>query len=396
MKKIAVFSFFGYGHINPILPVVQQLSEMGNSIDFYSITPFKSKIQATGAHFKAYSPKIDYKDLLSGRDMIVFGHKLIKISELAAETILPMIEKDRPDCIIHDGLCLWGKLIASKLNIPAISYVTTFGISRRLIPTYPDVGIPLLFNSIIRPHLVIDTLYRYYRLIHQYKVKDGYMVDMLMNKEDFNIIFTSSVLQPLKKRFVEDYTFVGASIYDRDKTDVMPNIQKGRKKLIYVSLGTIFNDDLPFYQNLVEIFADTPYQVIISLGSRFKTSDLPKIPPNIIVANHVPQLDVLKKTDLFITHGGANSINESIYFGVPMILFPQMLEQRLNAKRIEKLGLGHYFRSTKLSKEQLLATIEEILSNKEYYQKAEKFSETLKKAGGYKKAACLISHYINR
>jgi len=395
MKKIVVFSFFAHGHINPIVPVIRDLVKKGHQVTFYGTQEFKAKITSTGADFKTYPPNIYDFDHIISRDMIVFGDKLVEKSEYTAKELLSTFKKDRPDFIIHDGLCLWAKLIASRLKIPAISYVVTFGITRRLIPTYPNVGIPLLINSIKRPRTVLRTLLRYDRLTKEYNLRNGSMVDMLMNKEEFNIIFTSSVLQPLKSRFLKNYIFVGPSIYDRKEKDFLKGFKKDGKKLIYVSMGTIFNDNLTFYKKLIEIFTNTSYIVIISLGARFKISQLPKLPKNIIVANHIPQLEVLKKTDLFITHGGANSINESLYFGVPMILVPQMLEQRLNAKRIEKLGVGLYFKNTRMTNDELLRAVEQIISDKKYYQKAQSLSETLKQSGGYKKAASLINDYVN-
>lgn len=54
----------------------------------------------------------------------------------------------------------------------------------------------------------------------------------------------------------------------------------------------------------------------------------------------VPQLEVLKRTDVFITHGGMNSLNEALYFGVPVVVVPQQIEQGFNMRRLKKIGVA--------------------------------------------------------
>jgi UDP:flavonoid glycosyltransferase YjiC (YdhE family) len=49
---------------------------------------------------------------------------------------------------------------------------------------------------------------------------------------------------------------------------------------------------------------------------------------------------VLRRADLFITHGGFNSVQEGLVAGVPLLLFPQMQEQVFNAERVSELGAG--------------------------------------------------------
>src|SRR2546423_1983193 len=101
-------------------------------------------------------------------------------------------------------------------------------------------------------------------------------------------------------------------------------------------MGSIFNDNISFYRDCISLFKKTDYQIIISLGHRLSVKDLPEVPKNVIVKNHMPQLEILQKADLFITHAGMNSINESLYYGVPMILIPQMYEQAFNSFRVQE------------------------------------------------------------
>ena len=118
------------------------------------------------------------------------------------------------------------------------------------------------------------------------------------------------------------------------------------KKLIYCSLGShsewAKDNWLRLIASLTEamaLFNDT--QLIIQVSDEKDREAIEPVPSNVIVVDWVPQLEVLEKADLFITHGGLSSVREAIYFGVPMIVFPYGMDQPGNAARIvyHRLGL---------------------------------------------------------
>lgn len=91
-------------------------------------------------------------------------------------------------------------------------------------------------------------------------------------------------------------------------------------------------------------FGDGEFDVIMSVGESTDISSLGEIPENFEIKNKVEQIKVLQNTDVFITHSGMNSVNESLYYGVPMVLFPQHQEQRMVAERVVTLGAGVYLK----------------------------------------------------
>lgn len=102
----------------------------------------------------------------------------------------------------------------------------------------------------------------------------------------------------------------------------------------------------------------------------------------------VNQIQVLQNTDVFITHCGMNSVNESLYYGVPMVLFPQHSEQRLVAERAAELGAGIILKSH--SPEVIRKTVFQILENHMYKKNANKLADSLKESGGAKSAVDAI------
>ncbi len=160
------------------------------------------------------------------------------------------------------------------------------------------------------------------------------------------------------------------------------------RKLIYISLGTVLNQNFPFYQNCVEAFANTDYDVLMSVGEKTVISVLGSLPRNFTVKNSVDQISTLQTADIFITHCGMNSVSESLYFGVPMVLFPQHSEQRIIADRVAELGAGVKLKGRK--SKHLAAAVVRILENQTFRENAQKLSETFRNAGGAKRAADVI------
>ena len=143
-----------------------------------------------------------------------------------------------------------------------------------------------------------------------------------------------------------------------------------------------------------EAFRDLAVQVILAVGFETNIDDLQNIPQNFLVRNYVPQLEILKHTQLFITHAGMNSVQESIYFEVPMIVIPQTFEQSMNAVRAETLGVAKYLKMNNLDSESLKKASVEILNKPPKMQiELKKISTSYKKAGGYKRAVDGIFHY---
>ena len=128
---------------------------------------------------------------------------------------------------------------------------------------------------------------------------------------------------------------------------------------------------MPFYKQSIEAFKNMKeYQVILSIGKYHKVEELGELPDNIFAYNYVPQLQVLKQTDVFITHGGINSINEALFlFKLPLIIIPQDSEQFDNSLLVEKFNAGIYLKEDNLTPEILKDSVIKFLENKNGYIK---------------------------
>ena len=97
---------------------------------------------------------------------------------------------------------------------------------------------------------------------------------------------------------------------------------------------------MSFFQNCVEAFRDEPVDVIISVGTSFKIKKLKNIPENIRIFNSVSQLDVLEIADVFVIHGGMNSVSEALVSCTQMVVIPFSSDQPVKARCVENLDVG--------------------------------------------------------
>ncbi len=392
MKKIIFFSLPGHGHINPTLSVASELVKRGNQVIYYSTDEFKEKVEKAGVRYKSYHIKESIDGRIS-KNISIFAAKLMDVSVTGVPFLLEEMNAEKPDYIAHDTLALWGKFVGYATKIPTISLITTFAFNNTVARHYAPMYLKMAGKALTKPNYAYSTYTKYRKLCKTYSMKKDSLNNILMTRENLNIVFTSSYMQPCSNSFDNTFKFVGPSLFPRNENDDFTTLLDTNKKIIYISMGTIFNDNLDFYKTCIETFADTKYQIIISLGHRFAINELQPIPANIIVRNYIPQLQVLERANAFITHGGLNSISESLFYNVPMVIIPQLHEQQLNAIRIKELGAGIYLKKRRLSKKRLLKSVEKILSSTSFYENASKIQKTLIDAGGYKKAADLILSY---
>ena len=120
---------------------------------------------------------------------------------------------------------------------------------------------------------------------------------------------------------------------------------------------------------------------------------LGRIPHNFIVKEYVPQPDVLKKTSVFISHGGLNSVNEALYYGVPVIAIPQANDQFMVSRQLSAVEAGLSLKMEDLTPQLLKESVDKILCDASYKAASSKIGESFRAAGGYEAAADYILRY---
>ena len=159
----------------------------------------------------------------------------------------------------------------------------------------------------------------------------------------------------------------------------------GEGALVYVSLGSLGSADVELMNRLVAMLAETPHRYFVSKGPQHELIDLA---PNMTGAEFLPQPAILPHVDLVITHGGNNTVTESIHFGKPMVVLPLFWDQYDNAQRVAEVGFGVRLPTYELEAEQLHEAIERLLAPEN--PKLREASARLRASPGTVQAAGLI------
>ena len=382
MYKIVFFCIPAHGHTNPTLGVVKELVSRGHQVWYYSYDLFREKIQATGATYVSCDP-YDAELRLSPGDAARLGQDLALSTRVLTDTALALdstvcahMKQLQPDCIVADSMAVWGKAVALKLGIPFVSSTTTFAFNRHSAKIMKQSAGELVRMLFAMPRIQKDV-----NRLRQAGYPVNSILDILQNDDNTHtVVYTSPEFQPCAHTFSDKYAFVGPSL--RPATT---DVRKIRDTLVYISMGTVNNAMLPLYRQLVSQLSGTGYQVILSVGDRVSPQALGPLPEQISVFPQVDQIAVLQKADVFLSHGGMNSVSESLYYGVPLVLLPQTKEQQGVTEQVCRLGAGLRPRDAKGPA--LLSAIRTVLTDPLYREAAGRLSESFRRCPGAAGAA---------
>lgn len=389
MAKVIFYGVPAHGHTNPTIPLVTELIKRGEIVIYYSSKEFQKTIESTGAIFKAYRNSDGYNVTTPGRNIGQLYYTVSYVTLSLIDDLLLEANIIAPDYIIHDAVSLWGKNIAHLLQVPGITSITTFAFHSKKVNLIKSFY--FLFQVGIHGIIQINKAQGIQQDLHnRYGVKPSKLVESLMNEENLNIVYTSTLFQPNSAWYDQNkYKFIGPSIPESRIDSDLTNYSLLPRPLVYISMGTIWKDRIDI-DEIVSALINLQYTIVISGIGLKKYVNHEKI----IIKEHINQIEVLKCCDAFITHGGMNSVSEALYFMVPVGVFPFQIEQEEVAKRVQKLKCG--IRMRKLNKKVICKTVCSLVQNSFFKENCRKVALTLQEAGGAKMAADLIIEYINK
>jgi MGT family glycosyltransferase len=398
MARGVVLAYPTHGHIAPILPVVAELVRRGEDIVFYGTGRSRARIEAAGARFRLYARRHDdFNPTPPTEGLFSDMARLAALTEDILPGLLDEVRAEGPRYILIDTKSLWGRLAGQVLGVPAITMSVVFAIQPG------SIGVPQLIGNLyqgapsaalIRGLLGLGDYFEISRHIgRRFGVSTPGIIEYLGNPQPLNLIFTSREFQLAGDSFGDAFRFVGPSIQPgRDDAIEFPFDSLGGAPIVYISLGTTFNRAPEFYRACFEALADLPVQVVLSTGGA--AQDLGVAPANFLVRNFVPQLPLLERATVFVTHGGMNSTNEGLYYGVPLIVVPQRGDQHLVAARVAELGAGVRVLPHEATPARLRDTISAVLRDPAFRANAAGLGASLKSAGGYTKAADEVLRFV--
>jgi len=373
------------GHMNATYPVAAELVRRGERIVYYATAPYRERVEASGAEYRNYGDAALFKPPVHTGGLYSVMAWEIGLAERLLPRLLDELRELRPDYLLIDSMCVWGRLAQQALGLPAAMVASVFTPDDRKVTVaemmeraYEHAPKDVLLAGIDALNTYLDISQRIDR---QFGTESPNLVEFFAGRQSLNLIFTSRYFHLAGADYDESYTFVGPTLEPAQRTVA------GGRPLIYISLGTIFNDLPGFYRACFEAFGNAPYDVLLSAGRAVDREALGAAPANFTVRESVDQLEALRGASLFITHGGMNSVSEALWHETPLLVFPQHGDQQLVAARVEELGAGLTLGTADAAPERLRALADRVLAEPRFRDGARKVAESFREAGGYKRAA---------
>ncbi|MGW6855670.1 macrolide family glycosyltransferase [Streptomyces xanthophaeus] len=399
MSHIAFFNIPGTGHVNPTAGIVAELVARGHRVSYAVTASHGAEVERAGAtlvpyetvmgKFRSTMTDLEDNDRFTTGDFVQVLRGLVQETEAVYPQLQRAFSGDRPDVLVYDGLSGWtGRILAESWGIPAVRSIPTLAANEHW-----SLGTDGEYAEFEPEHTGLASVFGEIGSMLVRLGVEGSAQEFFGGSESGPaLVYIPREFQFKGETFGEDFHFVGPCWSERrfDGEWDRPEDATDGRPLVLVSLGTIHNDNTAFFQTCIDAFADLPWNIVMAVGNQITPADLTDIPDHIDVRPHVPQLQILRHADLFITHAGMGSVMEALSFGVPMVAIPQMSEQRANADRLTQLGLGQILHRDHLTPQTLRDTAHHVLTHTPYRDHAHTMRNHITHAGGAPAAADVV------
>ena len=404
------------GHLNPMFALGRELQRRGHRVTFIGVFDAQATTQAAGLEFQAIAeseyplgamPKLFVQlGELSGLDALRYAFSDFQRWNAALLRDAPgAIREAGVEALLVDQVIPVRETLAEFLDMPLIEvcnaliinpddtippFFTTWSYNPAWWARLRNRASNLLFSRIVGPIEKVNEQYR-----QQWKLPPH-----SSSNERFSPLATISQ-QPAEFEFprqtLPDYCHFTGPYHDSTEwvSVDFPYEKLTGQPLIYASMGTLQNRQQKVFQCIAEACVGLDAQLVISLGGSSSPESLQGLPGNPLVVSYAPQLELLKKATLTITHAGMNTTLGCLTNGVPMVAIPIAHEQPGIAARIAWTGAGELVPLSRLSVPRLRGAIQRVLTQDSYKKNATRLQEAIRRAGGVNRAADIIEQAVS-
>ncbi|NLE81458.1 MAG: glycosyl transferase [Rhodococcus sp.] len=398
-KHIAMVSIPAPGHVNPSLEIIRELAARGHRVTYANDPSMESVITETGAELRPYKstlPGVNHAGVEEGETSDEsWGDDAIDALTLFQddyEAMLPQLrelyENDKPDLFLYDIAGGPARILAQEWGIPMV----------QLSPTYVAwEGYEEEMAEMIDGMKADPRGAAYYERQDRFLAENGVTMPaaQFFGRPERAVVLVAKSMQPNADRVNESvYTFVGPALPTNRSGDGEWVRPEGVDKVLLISLGTAYTDKVDFYRRCVEAFGGVDgWHVVLQIGRKVDEADLGVVPENFEVHRWVPQFDILRQADAFVTHAGMGGSSEGMFTGTPMIAVPQAVDQFENADALVAAGVGVRLDADTATVADLRDALEQVTSDSIRNRSAELAAE-LREAGGAARAVEILESFL--
>jgi zeaxanthin glucosyltransferase len=415
MARLGAFCFPGTGHLNPMIALARSLQLRGHEVVIFGIADTEARVRDGGIEFcrigmEDYPPgtlqKLDeHLSRLKGFAALRFTLERVRNSAR-------MVLRDGPEAVrtanvemlLVDEADFAGN-VADYLGLPWISIA--------LIPPLlkDDRFPPFWFGwaaeqdrlSRLRNRLASRLLLRIaapiFREVNQQRRGWGLMPFRRSEEALSPLAQITQLPEALEFEVVGEKParlhYTGPFVHSEQRPAVeFPWERLDGRPLIYASMGTLQNGSESIFKTIAEACAGLDAQLLISLGGGLDPARLGQLAGNPLVVSFAPQLEILKRAALVITHAGLNTVLESLCEGVPLVAVPLANDQPGVAARVKARGACVVVPQHRLSPARLRKAIMLVLHEARYREAAQTLQKNMQRMDGLGRTAELIEQVL--
>jgi zeaxanthin glucosyltransferase len=415
MTHIGLLCPTASGHLNPMTTLGYELKRRCHRVTLVGTLDAQPKVLAAGLEFRAIGETLSplgsttaaltQLGQLSGTAAFRYTIALFQqMTTLLLQEAPEAIRSAGIELLLIDQTSFGGSTVAQHLDLPFISVCCALMINRD--PDVPPLNTTwcyhptswarlrnklgnALMTAITKPitDLITEARQKWNLPPFQHP-NDAYSQLAQLCQQPPGFEFPRRSLPPC-------FHFTGpyANSASREPTAFPFDLLTGQP-LIYASLGTVQNRLLGTFEMIAAACHDLDAQLVIAMGGGSSPDTLPTLPGNPMVVGYAPQLELLQRAMLTITHAGMNTTLESLANGVPMVAIPIANDQPGVAARIAWTGTGEMVPLKNLTVTKLRGAIQQVLKNGSYQQRAIHFQKAIQYAGGVHRAADIVETVI--
>jgi zeaxanthin glucosyltransferase len=413
MANIGVFCLPMPSHLSLFLAVGEALARRGHRVIFFGISDNERRIREAGFEFYSTDPEGVPAGTFSGLKQSIGRRGTFRamraqgrFDELRYDAILRrgpgLAQQAALDGVIVDQAEACSGSVAEVIGLPWVSAASALSMNM-------EPSVPLLFTTwrysesrpaIWRNRLAYSILelaaIRTRRIINGYRRRWG--LRPLRSTNDAFSPFAQLSQQNAefdfpRKELPSCFHYVGPIRPARRAAIPFPWERLNGRPLIYASLGTV-NQHRRVFDAIARSCMGVDAQLVLSLGGAGKAEDFRDLPGSPLVVEFAPQLDLLERAALTITHGGLNTTLESLAAGVPLAAVPLNFDQFGVAARIRWTGTGDFLKLRNLSAESLGALVRRVLTEPGYRAAARRMQEAIAATNGRERAGEIIEQVV--
>lgn len=410
------------GHLNPMTTLGHELQQRGHRVTLFGVLDAQSKALGAGLDFWTIGESnfpLGVVPAWAAKTGKMTGFDAVRHTSMLVEKLITMHFQELPqalklagvEALLVDQTLPEGGTIAEFLDIPFINVCIA-------VPMNQDKNVPLYtthwrYNPSFWASLRNQGVWTLINLLNRFQIVGSWKVPALIAEyrrqwklpsystpdDAFSKIAQVSQ-QPAEFEFPRTslpqcfhFTAPFSNTASREPV-AFPWEKLTGQPLIYASMGTVQNRLGEIFQKIAQACVGLDAQLVISLGGASPDS-LPELPGSPLVVKYAPQLELLKKASLTITHGGMNTVLESLSNGVPMVAIPITYDHPGIAARLAWNGAGEFVRLANLSSSNLRVAIRRVLSENSYKKNATKLQEAIGRGGGVSRAADIVEIAIS-